>query len=126
VIDPTGIGPVAGSYVAGWIKRGPTGFIGTNKSCARQTVSRLVDDFNDGLLTDPVGRRGALEALVRDRRPEVVDAAGWHAIDTAERRRGEATGRPRVKFTAVRDMTAAAAAAREPSKAARLVASLRL
>lgn len=125
VIDPAGGRPVTGSYVAGWIKRGPTGFIGTNKSCAMQTVSRLVDDFNDGLLTDPVGRRGDLHALVCDRRPEVVDAAGWRAIDSAELRRGEAAGRPRVKFTTVRDMLAAASAAPEPSRAARLMASLR-
>jgi len=125
VIDPADGSPVAGSFVAGWIKRGPTGFIGTNKSCAMQTVSRLVDDFNDGLLTDPVGRRGALQAFVRDRRPEVIDAAGWRAINAAELRRGEAGGRPRVKFTAVRDMMAAAAAAPEPSRAAKLVAGLR-
>jgi len=125
VIDPAAGRPVSGSYVAGWIKRGPTGFIGTNKSCAMQTVARLVDDFNDGLLTDPVGRRGALEALVRGRSPEVVDAAGWRAIDAAERRRGQAGGRPRVKFTTVGDMVAAAAAAPEPSTAARWAASLR-
>ena len=125
VIDPADGRPVAGSYVAGWIKRGPTGFIGTNKSCAMQTVSRLVEDFNEGLLTDPAGRRGALQALVRDRRPEAVDAAGWQAIDAAELRRGEAAGRPRVKFTTVADMMAAAAAAPERSRAARVVASLR-
>jgi ferredoxin/flavodoxin---NADP+ reductase len=125
VVDPADGRPAAGSYVAGWIKRGPTGFIGTNKSCAMQTVSRLVDDFNNGLLTDPVGRRGALEALVRNRRPEVIDAAGWRAIDAAERRRGEAGGRPRLKFTTVDDMMAAAATAPEPSMAARLVANLR-
>ena len=125
VVDPADGRPVAGSYVAGWIKRGPTGFIGTNKSCAMQTVSQLVDDFNNGLLTDPPRRRGGLEALVRDRRPEVIDAAGWQAIDAAERRRGEAAGRPRVKFTTVPDMMAAAAAAPETSRVARLAASLR-
>ena len=56
VVDPADGKAVAGAYVAGWIKRGPIGFIGTNKSCAMQTVSRLVDDFNEGLLTDPDGR----------------------------------------------------------------------
>ena len=49
-----------GAYVAGWIKRGPNGFIGTNKSCAMQTVATLVEDFNAGLLTDPTGRQSAL------------------------------------------------------------------
>ena len=52
VIDQDSRQPVHGAYVAGWIKRGPTGFIGTNKSCAQQTVQRLVDDFNAGLLRD--------------------------------------------------------------------------
>lgn len=53
VIDPQTGQPVHGSYVAGWIKRGPTGFIGTNKSCALETVQSLVDDYNAGLLTGP-------------------------------------------------------------------------
>ena len=51
-------------YVAGWIKRGPTGFIGTNKSCSLQTVQALVADFNAGLLTDPRGRAGGAGKLV--------------------------------------------------------------
>ncbi|WP_059016879.1 FAD-dependent oxidoreductase [Mycobacterium sp. M26] len=123
VIDPDAARP--GSYVAGWIKRGPTGFIGTNKSCAMQTVARLVDDFNAGLLADPPGRPGALDRLVRSRRPEVIDATGWRAIDEAEIRRGQAEGRPRAKFTSIAEMTAAAHAAPEPSRAARLLAGLR-
>lgn len=65
-----------GAYVAGWIKRGPTGFIGTNKSCAAQTVQRLVDDYNAGLLRDPIGKPAALDRLVRERQPDVVDANG--------------------------------------------------
>ena len=104
VIDPATARPVRGAYVAGWIKRGPTGFIGTNKSCSMQTVATLVDDFNAGLLADPAGRPAALRRLVSQRRPQMVDAAGWRAIDTAEIARGQATGRPRVKFTAVADM----------------------
>lgn len=108
-------GPVRGVYVAGWIKRGPTGFIGTNKSCAMQTVSLLVDDFNAGLLTDPAGRGSLLDKLIRTRQPNVVDGAGWRAIDAAEIAEGAADGRPRTKFTKVPDMLAAVAAA--PSKA---------
>ncbi|WP_158884950.1 FAD-dependent oxidoreductase [Amycolatopsis anabasis] len=53
VIDPDTGHPVPGTYVAGWIKRGPTGFIGTNKSCARETVTALVDDLNAGRLATP-------------------------------------------------------------------------
>ena len=124
VIDPaTGVA-VTGAYVAGWIKRGPTGFIGTNKSCAMQTVSNLVDDFNAGLLTDPTTRPSVLDKLIRSRRPDVVDAAGWRAIDAAETARGDAEGRPRVKFTDVADMVAAAATAVDPPVARRLLAGL--
>lgn len=111
-----------GSYVAGWIKRGPTGFIGTNKSCAAQTVHNLVDDYNRGLLTDPVGT--ALDKLVRSRQPEVIDGAGWKAIDAAEISRG-GDERPRDKFTAVADMLAAAAGAPTPPMHQRLLAGLR-
>ena len=124
VIDPVTGEPVAGAYVAGWIKRGPTGFIGTNKSCAMATVSNLVDDFNAGLLTDPVARPGELDRLIRSRQPDVVDSAGWRAIDGAEVARGAAQGRARVKFTDVADMVAAAAAAPEPPLARRLLAGL--
>ncbi|KKE99156.1 4Fe-4S binding protein [Mycolicibacterium obuense] len=100
--------PVPGSYVAGWIKRGPTGFIGTNKSCAAQTVHTLVADYNAGLLPDPSHKPSALDRFVRGRAPEVVDAAGWRAIDAAEVARGRGE-RPRVKFTAVEEMLRVAA-----------------
>lgn len=125
VVDPATGRPVPGVYVAGWIKRGPTGFIGTNKSCAMQTVSHLVDDFNAGLLDDPVARPAALDRLVRSHRPDVVDAVGWQAIDAAEIAGGQTAGRVRVKFTAVSDMVAVAAGAPAPSMARRLLADLR-
>ena len=114
VIDPRTAEPVRGAYVAGWIKRGPTGFIGTNKSCAMQTVATLVEDFNNGLLDDPRQPPAALETLIRARQPDLVDAAGWRAIDVAEISRGEAAGRPRVKFTSVADMLSAAATRPRP------------
>ena len=113
-----------GTYVAGWIKRGPTGFIGTNKSCAARTVQELVADYNSGLLIDPSGKPAALDRLVRRRQPNVVDSAGWTAIDAAERVRG-GDSRPRDKFTEISDMLAAAATAPEPSLGQRLLAGLR-
>jgi ferredoxin--NADP+ reductase len=115
---------VRGRYVAGWIKRGPTGFIGTNKSCAAQTVHNLVADYNHGLLTDPVGTQAALDKLVRSRQPAIIDAQGWKAIDAAEIARG-GEARPRDKFTVVADMLAAAAAAPTPTVRQRLLAGLR-
>jgi ferredoxin/flavodoxin---NADP+ reductase len=113
-----------GAYVAGWIKRGPTGFIGTNKSCAAQTVHSLVADYNDGLLTDPADKPAALDKLVRGRQPAMVDAAGWKAIDAAEIARGGGE-RPRDKFTTTAEMLAAAATAPTPPVGRRLLASLR-
>jgi ferredoxin/flavodoxin---NADP+ reductase len=113
-----------GAYVAGWIKRGPTGFIGTNKSCAAETVRILVADYNDGVLIDPAATPSALDKLIRTRQPAVVDAAGWKAIDQAEIARGGAD-RPRDKFTAIPDMLAAAATAPPPSIGQRLLAGLR-
>lgn len=113
-----------GSYVAGWIKRGPTGFIGTNKSCAAETVHHLVADYNAGLLADPAGKPAALDKFVRSRQPNVVDAAGWKAIDAAEVARG-GDERPRDKFTTVADLLAAAATAPAPPMRERLLAGLR-
>ena len=125
VIDPDTGRSVAAAYVAGWIKRGPTGFIGTNKSCSLQTVQALVADFNDGLLSDPVAGPRTLARLVRARQPDVIDAAGWHAIDAAEVARGRSDERPRDKFTSIGDMLAAAATAPEPTLRRRLVDRLR-
>jgi len=108
VIDPATGDTVAGAYVAGWIKRGPTGFIGTNKSCAMQTTATLVEDFNAHRLDDPQAPRTALDELIRVRRPDCVDAAGWGAIDAAEIARGQLDGRPRVKLTSVPELLAVA------------------
>jgi ferredoxin/flavodoxin---NADP+ reductase len=124
VVDPDSDRPVPGTYVAGWIKRGPTGFIGTNKSCSVQTVHALAADFNAGRLTDPAAKPGSLANLVHARRPDVVDSAGWRAIDAAEIARGHHDGRPRNKFTDVADMLAAAATAQPPPLRRRLLARL--
>ncbi|MGN6780235.1 MAG: FAD-dependent oxidoreductase, partial [Marmoricola sp.] len=88
-----------GVYVAGWIKRGPNGFLGTNKSCAEESVAALLADLDAGLLDAPSGDRAAFRALLAERQPDLVDAAGWRAIDAAERADGARTGRPRVKLT---------------------------
>ncbi|OIN82542.1 FAD-dependent oxidoreductase [Mycobacterium malmoense] len=124
VLDPSGR-PAPGAYVAGWIKRGPTGFIGTNKTCSCQTVQALVADFNADRLTGPVAKPEALAKLVRARQPDAVDSAGWRAIDAAEIARGGQDGRPRSKFTDVGDMLAAAATAPAPPLRRRVVARLR-
>ncbi|MFI8763724.1 FAD-dependent oxidoreductase [Streptomyces sp. NPDC053792] len=100
-----------GVYVAGWIKRGPSGFIGTNKSCAQETVSVLLDDLEAGLLTAP-----AAGGPVPGAHPDAVGLDGWRAIDEAERAAGRRQGRPRVKLVDREDLLAAArsAAGRRP------------
>lgn len=111
VIDPDSGQPVVGAYVSGWIKRGPTGFIGTNKSDSLQTVHTLVADYNAERLGELAGGPRAVWRMVHARQPDVIDAAGWKAIDAAEIARGGTDGRPRDKFVDIRDMLAAAASA---------------
>ena len=96
-----------GVYAVGWIKRGPTGILGTNKRDAQETVDCLVEDL--GALPAP-GRpdREQIDALLTERAPDLVTAEGWHAIDASERERGHGAGRPRVKLASRGELLAAA------------------
>jgi ferredoxin--NADP+ reductase len=98
VLDETGA-HVACTYCAGWIKRGPTGIIGTNKKDAAETVAGLVEDVQEGRLQhrDDVSA-DAVEALLLERGARPVVYAGWTSIDELERAAGEKLGRPRVKL----------------------------
>ncbi|WP_370501389.1 FAD-dependent oxidoreductase [Mycolicibacterium sp. jd] len=100
--------PVPGSYVTGWIKRGPRGVIGTNRACAEETVDALLNDFNDGKLTREVAGRDELQSLITERGATPIDWKGWRAIDAAERQRGVEVSRPRIKFINTTDMLAVA------------------
>jgi ferredoxin--NADP+ reductase len=106
--------PLVGVYCAGWIKRGPSGVIGTNKKDATETVAALLEDARAGRLgrTRP---EGTLEAVLAERGVEAVTYAGWEAIDVGERGRGAPLGRPRVKFGAWEELLGAARAAGRPS-----------
>jgi len=96
-------------YVVGWIKRGPTGVIGTNKKDARETVGRLLADLGQRGPLDPSPDRPArLEAWLRSRQPRLVTDLGWRAIDGHERAVGAEQGRPRVKLVRTDDLLAAA------------------
>jgi ferredoxin/flavodoxin---NADP+ reductase len=99
--------PIAGVYCAGWIKRGPTGVIGTNKKDATETVELLLEDARAGRLP-PRDGAGDLIALLAERGVEAVAYAGWEAIDAVERERGEPHGRPRVKLCSWEELLAAA------------------
>ena len=107
VLDASGE-PIPGLYAAGWIKRGPTGVIGTNKKDATETVDRLLEDARAGRLAAQAGSNMSLEELLAERRVEAVVYAGWEAIDVVERGRGEPQGRPRIKLCTWDELLAAA------------------
>ena len=100
---------VPGVYCAGWIKRGPTGVIGTNKKDATETVELLLEDAAAGRLQPkPDATAAAVDALLAERGVRVVEYDGWTAIDEAERAAGEKSGRPRVKLCSWDELLAAA------------------
>jgi ferredoxin--NADP+ reductase len=102
-----------GEYVVGWIKRGPSGVIGTNKKDAQETVDAILADLaagNGAIHIPPEPDPAAVEALLRERQPQLVTYEGWEAIDRHERSLGEAAGRPRVKLTSIEEMLAIAGA----------------
>lgn len=98
--------PIPGLYVAGWIKRGPTGIIGTNKKDANATVAALLADVESGAVT-PSGRD--VDELFDD---DIVTTDGWWAIDQAERNLGADRGADRVT---IHDRAALIAAASSPA-----------
>jgi ferredoxin/flavodoxin---NADP+ reductase len=130
VTDPHTGTPLGGEYVVGWIKRGPSGVIGTNKKDAQETVDAMLAD-----LSSPAARNGgspaqahadsgtgeapahvpsdpdpaSVERLLRERQPQLVTYSGWEAIDRHERSLGEPAGRPRVKLTRIDELLRAAA-----------------
>jgi ferredoxin/flavodoxin---NADP+ reductase len=98
-----------GEYAVGWIKRGPTGIIGTNKRDAQETVNTLLADLDADRLGTPFDPdRDSLEALLAERQPDAVSYAGWQAVDRAEREAGEPHGRPRVKLCSFEELLEAA------------------
>jgi ferredoxin/flavodoxin---NADP+ reductase len=101
--------PIQGEYVVGWIKRGPTGIIGTNKKDAQETVDHLFEDVAEGRLLDPSEpERESLERLLSERKPDHVTYTGWEAIDRREREAGEPHDRPRIKLCTFEELLEAA------------------
>ena len=110
-----GASPRVGEYCVGWIKRGPSGVIGTNKPDAVESVAALLADFDAGSLERQVPPRAVLEKLLAER-SDVVGYEQWQLIDELERRRGDAAGdRPRAKFSSVEEMLRALAEASSTS-----------
>jgi ferredoxin--NADP+ reductase len=104
VIDPDTGEPLPGVYTAGWIKRGPSGVIGTNKKDAQETVRHLVEDHEAGLLPVPAGDASELDALLAERAADRIDYEAWERINQHEVTSGEPHGRPRVKVTRIDEM----------------------
>ena len=108
VLDPDTKQPVVGEYAAGWIKRGPSGVIGTNKPDAAQTVVCMMEDLAAGRVLKPEEPdASSAERLIRARQPRCISYGDWLKLNEIEVSRGRAAKRPRVKFTRVEDMLAA-------------------
>ena len=96
---------VPGEYVAGWIKRGPSGVIGTNKADALETIEHLVADYEGAVLeADDTKSNDAIMNLLEQKELCPVSFSQWQQLDQKELADGEAQGRPRVKVTLVKDM----------------------
>ncbi len=110
VKDPESGEQVPGLYATGWIKRGPSGVIGTNKKDGQETVDNLFADLDAERIPEAqlASDREATAALLTERKPDHVTFEGWEAIDAAEVERGKPHGRPRVKFCRVEEMVEAA------------------
>ena len=101
--------PITGGYCVGWIKRGPTGVIGTNKKDGQESAQRLLDDALAGRLLEPAAPAAeAVEVLLAERNPDYVSYQGWEAIDRVECAAGGKQGRPRVKLCTREHLLAAA------------------
>jgi len=114
VIDAEGTHQL-GEYVSGWIKRGPSGVIGTNKKDSQDTVTKILEDAAAGRLNQPSSED--IDGMIERYCEHAVTWEGWLAIDAMETAAGEASapGRPRVKLTdwaALREAAQRAAARR--------------
>jgi ferredoxin--NADP+ reductase len=105
VLGPDGE-PIPGLYVTGWIKRGPTGLIGTNKACAKDTVEVVLAEV--ATLAEPAIEPSALDARLLERGARVVDYDAWRKVDAVELERGKSLGKVREKLANIEDMLAIA------------------
>lgn len=96
---------VTGEYTAGWIKRGPSGVIGTNKSDALATVESILEDIGANSMLSPTAPDpSSIENLLAARGVKWFDWIKWERLNELETSAGESCGRPRVKFTTREEM----------------------
>jgi len=105
LLDPQTQQPLPGQYTAGWIKRGPTGVIGSNKPDAIETVAAMLADRDAGrLMHPPQPKIAAIDSLLADRQTQIITYADWQQLDAREQALGVVAGRPRVKITSLRQV----------------------
>jgi ferredoxin/flavodoxin---NADP+ reductase len=105
IINPDQHMTITGEYAVGWIKRGPSGIIGTNKPDSVETVRMMIEDMNEGKTNTPAQpTRAALDALLAERGVEVVSYQDWLLLDQHEQTLGQSEGRPRHKLSRVDEM----------------------
>ncbi|NTU65017.1 MAG: NADP oxidoreductase, partial [Chloroflexi bacterium] len=105
VIDPESKQPIVGLYTSGWIKRGPSGVVGTNKPDSVESVTCMLEDFSTGSILQPANADAAsAEKFIGARKPDFFSYADWKCLDALEQEKGKACGRPRVKFTNIEEM----------------------
>jgi len=105
IIDPDTKQPIIGLYTSGWIKRGPSGVVGTNKPDSVESVTCMLEDFSTGSILQASNADAAsAEKFIADRKPDYFSYADWKCLDALEQEKGKACGRPRVKFTSVEEM----------------------
>ncbi len=111
VLDPATGTPIPGLYVSGWVKRGPTGLIGSNKPDGTETATAMLEDLPAiaASRAKAAGETASIDALLAERGLRPVDFTDWKRLDRIEVERGAAAGRPRVKFGRIEEMLAALA-----------------
>jgi len=102
VLDKMGGSPLLGLYTTGWIKRGPTGVIGTNKSDSGETVSCMVEDIErENTLRPELTSDESIKELLDEKH---ISYNEWLQVDWFEKKKGEKQGRPRVKVTGLEEI----------------------
>lgn len=105
VLDPQTQKHMLGLYTSGWIKRGPSGVIGTNKPDSVETANAMLEDLANGAIPSPAHPDPALaEKFICEHQPKYFSYADWKKLDEMEIARGASQGRPRIKFTSVEEM----------------------
>ena len=105
ILNPETQELLTGMYTCGWIKRGPTGVIGTNKADSVESINCLIEDVKSGKMLKPIDSSIVrIEELVRSRQPDALTFMDGKQLDNMERAKGSAVGRPRVKFTSTPSM----------------------